>query len=187
MYVELASRDTNNLVINSLGNQSLRRCLQKPRRHMNLDNLDKALHDLGMLSAITEARRDYLHEAKSNYGMMRLNTRYVSNVTVGYCMKRVTNKNRLCPYVLPMRHRTKSENSDAIAGDMAESGRDYLNTLLEPSTSGCGKDLFDNVKSTTKRCQSLENLNLSIEPQSSSDTPDMDGVSTRIQKLQVDE
>ncbi|XP_063537320.1 uncharacterized protein LOC134746729 [Cydia strobilella] len=159
--------------------------MQNPRCHMNLDNLDKALHDLGMLSAITEARRDYLHESNSNYGMMRLNTRYVSNVTVGYCMKRVTNKNRLCPYVLPMRHRTKSENSDAIATNMADSGRDYLNTLLEPSTSGCSNN--DSAKCPAKRCQSLENLNISVEPQSSPDTPELDGVSTRIQKLQVDE
>lgn len=152
---------------------------------MNLDNLDKALHDLGMLSAITEARREYLHESKSNYSVMRFNTRYVSNVTVGYCMKRATNKNRLCPYVLPVRHRTKSENSDAIGSDVSENGCEFKYSLLEPSTSGYGLEC---MKSPAKRCQSLENLNLSVESSSGTEiSPDMDCMSTRIQKLHVDE
>lgn len=137
-----------------------------------------------MLSAITEARREYLRESKSNFGVMRLNTRYVSNVTVGYCMKRAANKNRLCPYVLPVRHRTKSENSDAIS-DVSESGCEHKNSLLDPSTSGL--NTFD-PKSPAKRCQSLENLNLSVDPPSTIEiSPEMDCVSTRIQKLQVDE
>ncbi|KAJ8712169.1 hypothetical protein PYW07_005011 [Mythimna separata] len=155
-------------------------------RHMNLENLDKALKDLGMLSAITEARRDYLRESKSNYSVMRLNTRYVSNVTVGYCMKRATNKNRLCPYVLPIRHRTKSENSDAIGSDVSDSGCEFKNSLLEPSTSGYNHEC---AKSPAKRCQSLENLALAADPPAAraEPSPDMDCVSTRIQKLQVDE
>lgn len=153
---------------------------------MNLDNLDKALHDLGMLSAITEARREYLRETKANYGVMRFNTRYVSNVTVGYCMKRATNKNRLCPYVLPVRHRTKSENSDVNGSEASDAGCEYKKSLLEPSTSGYGAS--ECTKSPAKRCQSLENLNLTIDPQPSSEiSPEMDCVSTRIQKLQVDE
>ncbi|KAM3965686.1 uncharacterized protein ACR2FA_000010 [Aphomia sociella] len=156
-------------------------------RHMNLDNLDKALHDLGMLSAITEARRDYLQESKANFSVMRFNTRYVSNVTVGYCMKRATNKNRLCPYVLPVRHRTKSENSDAVGSDVNDSFTcDYKNSLLEPSTSGYSA--HESIKSPAKRCQSLENLNLSVDSQSGAEiSPEMDCVSTRIQKLQVEE
>lgn len=156
---------------------------------MNLDNLDKALHDLGMLSAITEARREFLRESKSNLGVMRLNTRYVSNVTVGYCMKRSTNKNRLCPYVLPVRHRTKSENSDAIGCDVNDSSSDFKYNLLDhqPSTSTCTRENID-IKSPAKRCQSLENLNLTVEsPPKVEISPDMDCVSTRIQKLQVDE
>ncbi|CAG4951562.1 unnamed protein product [Colias eurytheme] len=156
----------------------------KPCNHTNLDNLDKALHDLGMLSAITEARREYLKESKGNFSVMRLNTRYVSNVTVGYCMKRSTNKSRLCPYVLPVRHRTKSENSDAISSDMNDVC-DFKYSILEPSTSSMRENI--DIKST-KRCQSLENLNLVIEnPPKPEISPDMDCVSTRIQKLQVDE
>lgn len=148
---------------------------------MNLDSLNKSLHDLGMLSAITEARRDYLRETKTNLGVMRYNTRYVSNVTVGYCMKRTTHKNRLCPYLVPIRHRTKSENSDAIAGDASQNGCDFKNGFLEPSTSGHCRD-------TNKRCQSLENLNLLVEPPPATEiSPEMDRVSTQIQKLQVDE
>ncbi|XP_045774323.1 uncharacterized protein LOC123873511 [Maniola jurtina] len=157
----------------------------RARHHMNLDNLDKALHDLGMLSALTEARREYLRESRSNLGVMRLNTRYVSNVTVGYCMKRSTNKNRLCPYVLPVRHRTKSENSDAMGCDASDSSCDFK-YLLEPSTSTCSRE--SDMKSPAKRCQSLENLNLTAEaPPKPETSPDMDCVSTRIQKLQVDE
>lgn len=152
---------------------------------MNLDNLDKSLHDLGMLSAITEARRDYLRESKTNLGVMRYNTRYVSNVTVGYCMKRTTHKNRLCPYVLPIRHRTKSENSDAMASDVPESGCDFKSSFLEPSTSGYSRE-----SNPAKRCQSLENLNLNLTvdpPPGPEISPEMDRVSTQIQKLQVDE
>ncbi|XP_021203748.1 uncharacterized protein LOC114250959 isoform X2 [Bombyx mandarina] len=158
---------------------------EKSSRHMNLENLDKALHDLGMLSAITEARREYLRETKSNYSVMRLNTRYVSNVTVGYCMKRATNKNRLCPYVVPIRHRTKSENSDALANDPSDNGCEFKSSMFEPSTSSY---IHDCIKSPAKRCQSLENLNLAVEPPINAETsPEMDCVSTRIQKLQVDE
>lgn len=152
---------------------------------MNLDNLNKALHDLDMLSAITEARRDYLRETKTNYSVMRFNTRYVSNVTVGYCMKRATNKNRLCPYVLPERHRTKSENSDAIGTDVAGDGASeskVKSRLLEPSTSGYFRE------NTAKRCQSLENMNLSVDPPTVPEiSPEMDRVSTQIQKLHVNE
>lgn len=166
--------------------------LQYILQHMNLENLDKALHDLGMLSAITEARRDYLSETKTNYGVMRLNTRYVSNVTVGYRMKKVPNKNRPCPYVLRIRARTKSENSDVTGiGENEDCSLDFKKHLLEPSTSG-SKDIRDTVsnslKYSTKRCQSLENLKLSIESQQGLDTsPEMECVSMRIQKLHVDE
>ncbi|KAJ2945492.1 hypothetical protein O0L34_g303 [Tuta absoluta] len=153
---------------------------------MNLDNLDKALHDLGMLSAITEARREYLRESKSNLNVMRLNSRYVSNVTVGYCMKRTTTKNRLCPYVLPARHRTKSENSEAV-GEAGEAPCDFKSSIYEPSTSSCTRELFE-TRSPAKRCQSLENLNLAVEaPTGAENSPEMDCVSNRIQKLQVDE
>lgn len=152
---------------------------------MNLDNLDKALHDLGMLSAITEARREFLRENRSNLNVMRLNTRYVSNVTVGYCMKRTTTKNRLCPYVLPIRHRTKSENSDVVGGEASDSC-EFKSSIFEPSTSSC-TSMFEG-KSPAKRCQSLENLNLAVEPPPGPEiSPDMDCVSNRIQKLQVDE
>ncbi|CAH2236006.1 uncharacterized protein LOC120631068 [Pararge aegeria] len=159
----------------------------KPRHHMNLENIDKALHDLGMLSAITEARREYLRESRStNLGVMRLNTRYVSNVTVGYCMKRSTNKNRLCPYVLPVRHRTKSENSDVMGCDVSEASCEFKYNMLEPSTSTYAREC--DLKSPAKRCQSLENLNLTVDaPPKPEISPDMDCVSTRIQKLQVDE
>ncbi|XP_049876209.1 uncharacterized protein LOC126373895 [Pectinophora gossypiella] len=154
---------------------------------MNLDNLDKALHDLGMLSAITEARREYLRESKSNLNVMRLNTRYVSNVTVGYCMKRTTTKNRLCPYVLPMRHRTKSENSEAVSAEPGDAACEFKSSIYEPSTSSCTREPLD-IKCPAKRCQSLENLNLAVEPPPGPEiSPEMDCVSTRIQKLQVDE
>lgn len=152
---------------------------------MNLENLDIALHDLDMLSTITEARREYLRETKTNYSVMRFNTRYVSNVTVGYCMKRAPNKNRLCPYVLPIRHRTKSENSDAISSDVSSDGASdskQKSSLLEPSTSGYFRE------NTAKRCQSLENLNLSVDPPTAPEiSPEMDRVSTQIQKLHVNE
>ncbi|CAG9130620.1 unnamed protein product [Plutella xylostella] len=155
---------------------------RKPRQHMNLENLDRALQELGMLSAVTEARREFLHEAQSDYCMMRLNTRYVSNVTVGYCMRRTTTKNRLCPYILPARHRTKSENSDALPGDA--DARDFKHHPLEPTASTSGPPA---PSTPAKRCQSLENLNLSDSAASCDPSQDMDCVSNRIQKLQVDE
>ncbi|KAL4710885.1 hypothetical protein ACJJTC_002515 [Scirpophaga incertulas] len=147
---------------------------------MNIENLDKALHDLGMLSAITDARRDFLRESKSSCSMVRLNSRYVSR----HCMKRMVNKNRLCPYVLPARHRTKSENSETMTSDVLDSGCEYKG--MEPSTSGY--NAHECVESPAKRCQSLENLNLLVESQPATEiSPDMDCVSTRIQKLHVDE
>lgn len=138
--------------------------------------------------AVTKARRaarEYFRESRSNLGVMRFNTRYVSNVTVGYCMKRSTHKNRLCPYVLPVRHRTKSENSDATGCEVSEASCEYLHSSAEPSTSTCASG---DAKSPAKRCQSLENLNLMLDaPPKPEASLDMECVSTRIQKLQVEE
>ncbi|RVE45464.1 hypothetical protein evm_009899 [Chilo suppressalis] len=161
-----------------------------PRHHMNIQNLDKALQVLGMFSpnVITEARHEYLtQKPEAKPSTLRYSSRYVSNVTVGYCMRRMTNKNRLCPYVLPVRHRTKSENSDAMTSDVNDVGCEF-NGAVEPSTSGLGAHECVKNPVISKRCQSLENLNLLVEPQPASEvSPDMDCMSTRIQKLQVDE
>lgn len=140
---------------------------------MDLDNLDRALHDLGMLSAVTEARREYLRETKSDSYLMRINSRYVTDVTIGYCMKRAPNKQRVCPYILPVRHRTKSENSDTLDNSNTNNVK-----IIETSN--------DNI-SQAKRCLSLENLNLFENSSKLEILKELDGVSIQIQKLQVDE
>lgn len=161
--------------------------LQKTRQRPGRDGLDVALHELGMLSAITEARREFLRETRC--GLLRIDRRYVSDVAVGYCMRRPRARTRLFPYVTPARHRTKSENSDV---NIDIDTRD-TNKLFEPSTSGCSRKEFgdsvsDVIKFPNKRCQSLEYLNLSIDSQRDIEvSPEMECVSTRIQKLQVEE
>ncbi|KAK4873666.1 hypothetical protein RN001_013026 [Aquatica leii] len=82
-----------------------------------LNELDSALHELGMLASFTNSRQEYLKEMQQKpiYNMLTINTRYVSNVSIGFQLRPTTPHVRYKPYQNPKReerHRTKSENND---------------------------------------------------------------------------
>ncbi|CAG9763338.1 unnamed protein product [Ceutorhynchus assimilis] len=85
----------------------------------NLDPLDSALNELGMLATSTNSRKKYLAEIKTqnylNNMLTTINTRYVSNVSIGFRVKPHAPSNRYRPYQTPLkeRHRTRSENNDS--------------------------------------------------------------------------
>lgn len=83
-----------------------------------LNELDSALHELGMLASYTNSRQEYLKEMQQKpiYNMLTINTRYVSNVSIGFQLRPTTPHVRYKPYSLSKReerHRTRSENNDA--------------------------------------------------------------------------
>lgn len=81
-------------------------------------NLDSALHELGMLATRTNSTTEYLEELnrpKQLLNMLTINTRYVSNVSMGFRVRPTAPHVRYKPYKLPKReerHRTRSENND---------------------------------------------------------------------------
>jgi len=81
--------------------------------------LDSALNELGMLATSTNSRKEYLTEIKTNnyLNMLTINTRYVSNVSIGFRVRPSVPHVRYKPYKMPLkeRHRTRSENNDIEA------------------------------------------------------------------------
>lgn len=174
--------------------------------------MDSALHELGMLSTITDSRNQYLQEMRrksfgskpntyirrdvsnpSDVGIIQMNSRYVSNVTIGLRMKRATN-NRTIPYAVPERNRTKSENSEALNGyegkqvelppsqdiKMDDSSTSYV-SVLDPKI---GSTLASAKQPSLKKSRSLENIRVE-NIDASQPSHEMEFVSSRIQKLKV--
>lgn len=162
-----------------------------------------------MLSTLVDSTNQYIQEMRrksfgskpNSYirkdavqpdaGVIQMNTRYVSNVTIGLRMKRTTN-NRMMPYVVPERNRTKSENSDGLHSDP----RDFpelpiQDTWMEHSSSyisvldpKIGNSYTKEKKPILKKSHSLENIRVeNIE--ASQPSHEMEFVSSRIQKLKV--
>ncbi|XP_076275910.1 uncharacterized protein LOC143206929 isoform X2 [Rhynchophorus ferrugineus] len=69
-----------------------------------------------MLATTTNSREEYLTEIKTKkyLNMLTINTRYVSNVSIGFRVRPSTPHVRYKPYKMPSkeRHRTRSENND---------------------------------------------------------------------------
>lgn len=152
-----------------------------------LSEIDAALHELGMLSSITESRKQYLEEQKvrrqsSNrkaLNVLHMNARFVTDVIVG---RRKEALNRYKPYSVPNvgreeRARTKSENSDADIEQF------YCTTI--PPVINSGTALTNNLF----KSRSMESLNVlaSDEEDVSAPTHDVESVSNKIQFLQVTE
>ncbi|KAJ9593748.1 hypothetical protein L9F63_014721 [Diploptera punctata] len=137
-----------------------------------LSGLDAALHELGMLSAVTESRQEYLREQKHQLipnrralNVLEINTRYVTSVAVG---RRKSAAVRHKPYPHPEeRTRTKSENSDADP----ECHYDFTIPSL-PVTN-------------LHKSKSMESVSINV----SDDPPhqEVESVSTKIQQLHVNE
>ncbi|XP_060522724.1 uncharacterized protein LOC132699823 [Cylas formicarius] len=146
--------------------------------------LDSALHELGMLASSTNSRREYLNEVKtSNYlNMLTINTRYVSNVSIGFRVRPTVPHARFIPYKVPHRerHRTKSENNDS----------DATSTLAQVIVDECISESFAEV-TQLKKAKSLESLVAANETDANGvrfgSHIELDKVSDSIQNLKVAE
>lgn len=146
-----------------------------------LNELDSALQDLGMLSSCVKDRQDYMNrkqKPKLNVlNMLSINTRYVSNVSIGFRVRPVAPHARYKPYSLPKReerHRTRSENNDN-----GESTAIVKEVLSETVTK-----TFDEI-CQLKRAKSLENIALEDDNHEVFKIPELEIVSNCIEKLRV--
>lgn len=139
-----------------------------------------------MLSSCTNSRREYLKELhnKNLLNMLTINTRYVSNVSIGFQVRPVTPHVRYKPYKHPKReerHRTRSENNDndstslvkAVLEERIHQSIDDLNQLKK------AKSLESIV------CESKKNVDLKNVP--IANCPELEVVSNCIQNLKVAE
>jgi hypothetical protein len=151
-----------------------------------LSGLDAALHELGMLSAVTESRQDYLREQKQRYcipsrpalNVLHMNTRYVTSVAVG---RRNGPTVRHKPYPVPCwgreeRTRTKSENYDVD-----------LDSHYGITLSSVPTQLLE-INSLHKS-RSMESVTINVSDDESASPPmqEVESVSSKIQQLQVKE
>nr|CAH7743045.1 unnamed protein product [Callosobruchus chinensis] len=123
-----------------------------------LNNLDSALNELGMLA--TSARSEYLNDMynKKHLNMLTINTRYVSNVSIGFRVRPITPHTRYKPYKCSKeRHRTKSENSDETTVTSPKTDVDC--TLDEITQLKKAKSLESIIAETNQRVD-LKNINL---------------------------
>ncbi|GLG94545.1 hypothetical protein R5R35_001112 [Gryllus longicercus] len=150
-----------------------------------VSGLDAALHELGMLSSVTQSRREYLKEQqirqcnvnRQALNVLHMNTSFVTVVDIG---RRKTPSRRFKPYTLcsmrEERMRTKSENSDVDA--------DWF-----PKTSPTLTPVVSNTPDSSGlyKSRSLEDVKVTVSNETDYDnpTPEVESVSDQIQQLQV--
>ncbi|XP_049851583.1 uncharacterized protein LOC126326253 [Schistocerca gregaria] len=149
-----------------------------------LSDLDKALHELGMLSTVTDSSKEYAKEKaqrrdsanRQALNVLHMNTRYVTGVIIG---SRKGPSFRYKPYPVPSfgreeRVRTRSENSDSDL-DLLRS-----TTPIISSTATISSNLF--------KSRSLESLKVAGSDEDiATSVRDLESVSNKIQYLQVTE
>lgn len=150
---------------------------------MEMNELDAALDELGMLSTITNSRKVYLnemHPRKSLINLVEMNTRYVRSVSIGLRMKSIPTHFRVKPYVVPRqreeRIRTRSENADI------ESNKNLVASVIDAVVNAA----TDEVQTSIKKSKSLENVHLEQKNEVQTQ-PEVELVSTCIQKLKMAE
>ncbi|KAK9732173.1 hypothetical protein QE152_g13012 [Popillia japonica] len=147
-----------------------------------LNEIDTALHELGMLSTCTNARREYLRENRNTemLNMLTINTKYISNVSIGFRVRPITPHVRYKPYNVPKReerHRTRSENNDC---------NDNTNTNLVQAIIENTIETVDDI-SQLKKAKSLESIigDKDIDL-ANVKLPEVEIVSNFIEKLKVE-
>lgn len=116
--------------------------------------------------------------------MLTINTRYVSNVSIGFQVRPVTPHVRYKPYKLPKReerHRTRSENNDndstslvkAVLEERIHQSIDDLNQLKKAKS-------LESIVCESKKNVDLKNVQIG-------NCPELEVVSNCIQNLKVAE
>ncbi|CAH1956756.1 unnamed protein product [Acanthoscelides obtectus] len=123
-----------------------------------LNNLDSALNELGMLA--TSAKSDYLNEMyKKRYNMLTINTRYVSNVSIGFRVRPIVPHTRYKPYKCSKeRHRTKSENNDEVT--VTSPPKTEVDCSLDEITQLKKAKSLESIIAETNQMVDLKNIHL---------------------------
>ncbi|KAG5866308.1 hypothetical protein JTB14_002187 [Gonioctena quinquepunctata] len=99
-----------------------------------INELDNALDELGMLASSANSREEYLGDLQNKYlNMLSINSKYVRNVSIGFRVRPLSSRKRYKPYEYPkeVRHRTRSENNDIEAVAVVKSVVDELDCAIE--------------------------------------------------------
>lgn len=107
--------------------------------------------------------------------MVRINTRYVSNVSIGFRVRPITPNVRYKPYTVRERHRTRSENNDCNDSNPLESCESVISENLEELAQLKKAKSLESITGNDHLCLDIGNL------------PDLEIVSNSIQNLKVDE
>lgn len=170
-----------------------------------MDTIDAALHELGMLGSVTDARLQYLQEISKCSRIIQTNSRYVTNVSCGFRIKPACDYNRVKPYTVrnknredrlsvtaggyrEERPRTRSENADAppvagitIAPFIVETVVDMAIDLSKKASTS-----VDKKRIGLKKSKSLENVRIEND-NASQPSHEMEFVSSRIQRLKMND
>ncbi|CAH1376795.1 uncharacterized protein [Tenebrio molitor] len=149
-----------------------------------LNGLDSALQRLGMLATSTDSRRDYLKEIRrrSYMNMLHINTRYVSNVSIGFRVRPLTPHVRYKPYTIRERHRTRSENNDTEKdASLRAAADDAAAAVVETSVELAQLKKAKSLESIVAEC----NPDVDLQSISVENCPELEVVSNCIQNLKV--
>lgn len=147
-----------------------------------LSGLDAALHELGMLSSVTDSRREYLKEQqlqrqynanRQALNVLHMNTRFAIDCDIGRNKKLSRRYKPYTPYFTrEERTRTKSENSDV---DVEWFCGTSLMPVITNSSDNCG--LY--------KSRSLENVKVTVSEEVDNQAPEVESVSNQIKQLHV--
>lgn len=193
-------------------------CSSNERPQQPMDTLDAALNELGMLNTVTPARRQYIEEISCKFtDMIQKNSRYVTNVSFGLCIKPACDKNRVRPYTkkhgrctdrelrmakyatyVQERQRTRSENADFPSPGLititpiVETVVDMaIDLAKQEASSQLNNNLIPKIDLKTKKSgmKKTKSLeNVRIENDNASQpSHEMEFVSSRIQRLKMND
>lgn len=145
-----------------------------------------------MLARGPDTRQDFLRDVANRnlINMLTFNSRYVSNVSIGFRVRSVAPHIRYKPYNLPKvkeRHRTKSESNDAN-----NESTNIVKAVLEDTVADIEelnefKKQFDLRRSKSLESLFGENSSDSSQSDKNTNTPEVEIVSNCIKKLNVNE
>lgn len=142
-----------------------------------------------MLATCTNSRQEFLRERhnKNVLNMLTINTRYVSNVSIGFQVRPTAPHVRYKPYALPRREeryertRTRSENNDGNTTGL-------IKAMLEERIHQSIEDLTQLKKAKSLESIACENgQNVDVKSINLGNGSELEVVSNCIQNLKVAE
>ncbi|XP_044759044.1 uncharacterized protein LOC123316851 [Coccinella septempunctata] len=146
-----------------------------------LNDLDSALEELGMLASSTNSRNEYLKEISAYpcSSTLKINTKYISNVMIACGKYKTKSHSRFMPYMTRVRNRTKSENNDNECFGLQKVLNDSLNSVENFAELKKAKSL-ESIVNENKEHKDFNNIHFD-------NLPELETVSECIQNLKFGE